>query len=72
MVPYYIPLGQTFTVPVDIRLVRPVQQTAGPLVRVQLDGVLFDDLSFFGPNKLNSQRAKSSDLSAGTENFAIV
>jgi hypothetical protein len=49
--------GQTFTLPVDIRLVRPVQQTAGPLVQVQLDGVLFDDLSFFGPNKLNSQRA---------------
>jgi hypothetical protein len=37
--------------------VRPVQQGAGPLVRVQLDGVLFDDLGFFGPNKLNSQRA---------------
>lgn len=49
--------SQTFTLPVDIRLVRPVQQTPGPLVRVQLDGVLFDDLSFFGPNKLNSQRA---------------
>ena len=49
---------QEFTVPVDVRLVRPVQQAAsGPLVRVQLDGVLFDDLSFFGPNKLNSQRA---------------
>ncbi len=49
--------SQEFTVPVDIRLVRPVQQSNGPLVRVQLDGVLFDDLSFFGPNKLNSQRA---------------
>jgi hypothetical protein len=49
--------GQTFTLPVDIRLVRPVQQTAGPLVHVQLDGVLFDDLTFFGPNRLNSQRA---------------
>ena len=49
--------GQTFTLPIDIRLVRPVQQVNGPLVRVQLDGVLFDDLSFFGPNKLNSQRA---------------
>ncbi|MDE3194799.1 MAG: hypothetical protein KGN84_00525 [Acidobacteriota bacterium] len=50
--------SQEFTVPVDVRLVRPVQQVAGgPLVRVQLDGVLFDDLSFFGPNKLNSQRA---------------
>ena len=49
--------NQEFTVPVDLRLVRPVQQGAGPLVRVQLDGVLFDDLGFFGPNKLNSQRA---------------
>jgi len=49
--------GEKFTLPVDIRLVRPVQQTTGPLVRVQLDGVLFDDLSFFGANKLNSQRA---------------
>ncbi len=52
-----VPPTQEFTVPVDIRLVRPVQQAGGPLVRVQLDGVLFDDLSFFGPNKLNSQRA---------------
>jgi hypothetical protein len=52
-----VPPGENFTLPVDIRLVRPVQQSAGPLVRVQLDGVLFDDLSFFGPNKLNSQRA---------------
>jgi len=49
--------SQEFTLPVNIRLVRPVQQSSGPLVRVQLDGVLFDDLSFFGPNKLNSQRA---------------
>ena len=46
-----VPPGQNFSVPVDIRLVRPVQQTGGPLVRVQLDGVLFDDLSFFGPEQ---------------------
>jgi hypothetical protein len=52
-----VPPSQEFTVPVDIRLVRPIQQSGGPLVRVQLDGVLFDDLSFFGPNRLNSQRA---------------
>jgi len=52
-----VPPSQEFTVPVDIRLVRPVQQVGGPLVRIQLDGVLFDDLSFYGPNKLNSQRA---------------
>jgi hypothetical protein len=52
-----VPPGENFTLPIDIRLVRPVRETAGPLVRVQLDGVLFDDLSFYGPNKLNSQRA---------------
>jgi hypothetical protein len=52
-----VPPSQEFTVPIDIRLVRPVQQSAGPLVSVQLDGVLFDDFSFFGPNKLNSERA---------------
>jgi hypothetical protein len=52
-----VPPSQEFTVPVDLRLVRPVQQSGGPLVRVQLDGVLFEDLSFFGPNRLNSQRA---------------
>lgn len=49
--------SQNFNVPIDLRLVRPVQQASGPLVRVQLDGVLFDDLSFYGPNKLNSQRS---------------
>jgi len=52
-----IPAGQNFTVPIKLRLVRPVQQSNGPLVHVQLDGVLFDDLSFYGPNQLNSQRA---------------
>jgi hypothetical protein len=52
-----VPPGENFTLPIDIRLVRPVLQTAGPLVRVQLDGVLFDDLTFFGVNKLNSRRA---------------
>lgn len=52
-----VPAGQNFTVPVDLRLVRPVATSGGPLVRVQLDGVLFDDFSFYGPNRLNSQRA---------------
>jgi len=53
-----VPPGQNFTLPVDIRLVRPVTgATGGPLVRVQLDGVLFEDLTFYGPDKLHSQRA---------------
>lgn len=51
-----VPAGQNFTLPIKLRLIRPVQQANGP-VRVQLDGVLFSDLSFYGPNRLNSQRA---------------
>ncbi len=51
-----VPAGQNFTVPIEIRLVKPVQQASGPLVHVQLDGVVFDDLSFYGPNRLKSSQ----------------
>src|SRR5262249_38799623 len=34
----------------------PTQTAAGPLVQVDLDGVLFHDLSFYGPDRLNSRR----------------
>ena len=47
--------GETFSIHIDTRLVRPL--TAGsPVVEVSLDGVLFDDLSFYGPDMLHSQR----------------
>jgi hypothetical protein len=47
--------GETFSVHIGTRLVRPL--TAGnPVVEVTLDGVLFDDLSFYGPDVLHSQR----------------
>jgi len=46
--------GETFPVPIDLQLMKP-SQVAGPLVEVRLDGVLFDDLSFYGPD-LNAQR----------------
>jgi hypothetical protein len=48
--------GETFPVRVDLRLLRPLSAAPGPLVEISLDGVLFDDLTFFGPNKLNSRR----------------
>jgi hypothetical protein len=51
-----VPPGETFPVRLDLRLLRPVAGDSA-LVRVALDGVLFDDLSFFGPNKLNSRRS---------------
>jgi hypothetical protein len=48
--------GESLPARIDIRLLRPTQAASGPLVQVDLDGVLFQDLSFFGPNTLNSQR----------------
>jgi hypothetical protein len=42
---------------IDLRLLRPLTAGTGPLVEIVLDGVLFDDLSFYGPNKLNSRRS---------------
>jgi hypothetical protein len=51
-----VPAGQNFTVPIDLKLAKPVQQASGPLVHVQLDGVIFDDLSFYGPNRLKSSQ----------------
>jgi len=48
--------GETFPLKIDVQLIRPVQSASGPLVQVSLDGVLFEGLQFFGPNKLNSRR----------------
>jgi hypothetical protein len=47
--------GENFPIRIDLRLLRPLQAN-GPLVEIGLDGVLFDDLSFYGPNKLNCRR----------------
>jgi hypothetical protein len=47
---------ETFPVRVDLRLLRPLQGSANVPVGVGLDGVLFDDLSFYGPDKLSSRR----------------
>lgn len=49
--------GATFPMHIDVRLLRPLQPMAGPLVQVTLDGVLFEDLSFYGPNRLDSRRS---------------
>lgn len=48
--------GDTFPVRIDLPLLRPLGAGTGPLVEVKLDGVLFDDLSFYGPDKLQSRR----------------
>jgi hypothetical protein len=48
--------GESFPIRVDLRLLRPMFG-GGALAEISLDGVLFDDLSFYGPNRLNSRRA---------------
>src|SRR5712692_217907 len=48
--------GRTFPVRINLRLLRPLPAPLGPLVEVGLDGVLFSDFSFFGPNRLESRR----------------
>src|SRR5450759_2007907 len=52
--------GETFQVRIDMQLMRPSQVTGGPLVQVDLDGVLVQDLSFFGPDRLNSRRTMTA------------
>ena len=47
---------EAFPVHIDLRLMRPTQIATGALVDVRLDGVLFQDLSFWGPDRLNSRR----------------
>src|SRR5260370_24057736 len=49
--------GETFPIRIDLRLLRPLQAGTAPLVEVTLDGILYDDLSFYGPNFLNSKRS---------------
>jgi len=49
--------GENFPVRIDLRMLRPLAAGHGPLVQVLLDGVLFEDLSFFGENRLNSRRS---------------
>lgn len=47
---------EAFPVHIDMRLMRPNQAASGSLVAINLDGVLFQDLSFWGPDRLNSRR----------------
>jgi hypothetical protein len=57
--------GEALPVRIDMQLLRPSQMAGGPLVQVDLDGVLFDNLTFFGPDRLNSRRTLTAcDLEA--------
>ncbi|HEY3743834.1 MAG TPA: hypothetical protein VGL53_28510 [Bryobacteraceae bacterium] len=49
--------GEAFPVRWNVQLLRPIDSGGGPDVEVTLDGVLFDNLSFFGPDQMKSRRA---------------
>jgi len=53
--------GESFPVRLEMQLMRPTQTVNGPLVEVNLDGVLFGDLTFYGPNRLNSKRTMTAE-----------
>ena len=48
--------GEVFPVRIDMQLVRPTQVSGGQLVQVDVDGVLYHDLTFYGPDSLHSRR----------------
>lgn len=48
--------GENFPLRIDLRLLRPLARGPAPHVEVTLDGILFADLSFYGPNRLDSRR----------------
>jgi hypothetical protein len=48
--------GETFSVHGDLHLLRPIGIGSSPTVEVSLDGILFEDLTFYGPDKLHSRR----------------
>jgi hypothetical protein len=57
--------GESFPIRIDMQLMRPTQVAGGPLVDVNLDGVLFEDLSCYGLDRLNSCRTLTAwDLEA--------
>jgi hypothetical protein len=64
--------GEVFPVHIATKLMRPMQMTAGPLLEVNLDGVLFQDLSFYGQDKLHSRRIMTaSEMEAQRDRAAL-
>ncbi|WP_321477466.1 hypothetical protein [uncultured Paludibaculum sp.] len=65
--------GESFPIRVDLRLMRPLNAGSGALVQVGLDGVLFEDLTFYGPNRLNARREMLAwELSARRDRKAML
>jgi hypothetical protein len=52
-----VPPGGSFALPIEVQLLRPGRAAAGPLVQIELDGVLFKSLAFYGRDRYDSRRA---------------
>ncbi len=52
--------GETFPARIEMQLMRPTQAVTNKLVKVSLDGVLFQDLTFYGEDRLNSRRTMTA------------
>jgi len=64
--------GEAFPVHIATKLMRPMQMAGGPMLQVFLDGVLFQDLSFWGPDKLHSRRIMTaSEMEAQRDRTAL-
>jgi hypothetical protein len=64
--------GEAFPVHISTKLMRPMQMSGGPLLQVNLDGVLFQDLSFYGPDKLHSRRVMTaSEMESQRDRMAL-
>jgi hypothetical protein len=64
--------GEAFPVHIVTKLMRPMQMSGGPLLQVNLDGVLFQDLSFYGLDKLHSRRIMvASEMEAQRDRTAL-
>lgn len=64
--------GEAFPVHIATKLMRPMQMAGGPLLQVNLDGVLFQDFSFYGPDKLHSRRIMvASEMEAQRDRGAL-
>jgi len=64
--------GEAFPVHITTKLMRPAQLAGGPLLQVNLDGVLFQDLGFYGEDKLHSRRTMiASEMEAQRDRLAL-
>lgn len=48
--------GKTFPLKLNLRLLRPLPIPEGAVVQASIDGILYDNLAFVGPNRLDSER----------------